>query len=131
MSKTRNLKKLFNDFKKEVKQLEKKLGVKINVKNSFTYTNSEIYFKVSLIYDEKNYVSDDDILKNNFKKYCKFDNISKDLLDSIIVSDGKEYKVIGYDTKKRKYNYIIKDKNGNRYKVDASFLQLSHLKKSA
>ena len=98
------LKEFRTDFKKTVKDLESQYGIKISLGN-ITFDSDG--FRTKLSAGAVNTKKIEAVKKGKIEK----------LVGESIVLRGTKFKVIEYKSNRPKYNYVIQNLRGTRYKV--------------
>jgi len=99
-----------------LKAIAEKHGLDIKVGN-MTYTADDINVKVTLRLDDA-----ESPLVKAYNTYKDLENLPP--INTIISVNGKKIKVVGYNTRARKYPIVIKDvKNHQEYKISAEQLR--------
>lgn len=116
-------KKTLNEINEEIQNavsdVEKKFGVKIQLKNS-RYSSQNYTTKIEVAIVEDGEVKSK--IATDFDRYKKVENISEEFEVGTRFQLGKNFMVLkGYDTKKRKYPIIASDKD-KTYKLSVQQL---------
>lgn len=103
-----NVKNLMGDIKSIFAELEAKYEVKLGFGNC-NYDTQEAKFIINL----KN-GTEEEFARNNFKRLCKLYGLKEEHYGQEIILNGKKAKIVGIDSKRRKYSMIIEYATGRK-----------------
>ena len=103
MINTQMIKNFRADFAEAVKDLEKKYGVVIELKN-INYASDNFEAKLQVTEGEDQY----DVNRKEFIKNCKFYGLEQEDFDRRFTWKGKDYIIIGLNANRRKYPIACK-----------------------
>lgn len=103
-----------NDLKDAVKELESKYNVKIDPEN-ISFSHLEFTLKLKVVKHEEGI----DVDKEKFEKECRYYGFSKEHYKASFVVQGKEYKLVGFNSRSPKNNCsILEVCSGKTYKTN-------------
>ena len=111
-------------FKEAVKQLEKDFNVDINIGN-IRYDAVEFSGKMTVKKTTKDAVAyAEDKIKSNFERLAPSYGVNPNWYGKTYISQGKTMKVVGINTRARKYPIMLKGSDGKSYKSSPSILRV-------
>lgn len=120
----KTLTEINDEIKSAVADVEKKFGVKIQLKNS-RYSSENYTTKIEVAIVENGEVKSK--IATDFDRYKKSENIPDEFEVGTRFAIGGTYMILkGYDTKKRKYPIIAENKD-KKYKLSVNQLRMADI----
>jgi hypothetical protein len=115
----------FNNFRNEVEAalaaVAEKYGCEVTAGN-IKYDNTSIDISLAFKAKGENGESAEEM---DFRKLCGNYGFTPDDYNSVIITNGKGYRFVGFNTRARKNTCIIKDANGKTYTCAAEVIRMA------
>ena len=112
----------WTEFRKDLKDclstIEQKYGLSLEAK-SISYDETTFSFPVKAVVLESGKSVEQILFEKNCFKY----GLTKEDFNAKIILGGEEYKLIGVNTRARKYPFILKKLDGTKIKADSTVLR--------